>query len=66
MSKMLTFVIPAKNEEDSVSLLYSEIINVLKDLSHDYEIIFVDDGSSDKTFSILEQLHLKDKKVKVL
>src|SRR3989344_1781928 len=66
MSKMLTFVIPAKNEEDSVSLLYSEIINVLKDLSHDYEIIFVDDGSSDKTFSILEQLHLKDKKVKVI
>lgn len=60
----LSFVTPAKNEEKSIDQLYSEIIANLD--NNDYEIIFVDDGSSDNTFEKMQQLSLKDDKVKVI
>lgn len=66
MSPQLSFVIPAKNEEDSIEPLYSEIIGVLKDIKKTYEIIFVDDGSTDKTFESMKSLASKDKDIKVL
>lgn len=64
--QLLSIVIPAKNEEDSVMILYHEIISVSQKLSNAYEIIFVDDGSTDQTYQKLEQLHKKNKKVKVI
>lgn len=66
MSNNLSFVIPAKNEEDSVEILYKEIIKAVKELKQTFEIIFIDDGSTDKTFSILKKIHAKDKRIKVL
>lgn len=62
----LSFVIPAKDEEKSVKLLYQEIVKVVKKLGKSYEIIFIDDGSTDKTFEELKKLHQKNKKVKVI
>lgn len=49
-------VIPAYNEQDAVIPLFHEIKNVLKILAQPYEIIFIDDGSTDNTFSNLNQL----------
>lgn len=66
MKPQLSFVIPAKNEENSVVILYEELCEVLKKLDKDFEIIFIDDGSIDKTFDILDRLHKKDKRVKVI
>ena len=66
MRPNLSFVIPAKNEEDSIAPLYEEILAVLKDLKRTYEIIFIDDGSTDKTFDAMKNLAQKDKNVKVL
>lgn len=60
----LSFVIPALNEEDSLEQLYEEIIT--NSSPHDYEIIFIDDGSTDKTFCIMTQLSERDSKVKVI
>lgn len=60
----LSFVIPALNEEDSLEQLYEEIIT--NSSPHDYEIIFIDDGSTDKTFCIMAQLSERDSKVKVI
>lgn len=64
--RKISVVIPAFNEEGNVSLLYDELKKILTPLGS-YEIIFVDDGSTDNTFRELEKLHNKDKrKIKVL
>ncbi|MBR4693825.1 MAG: glycosyltransferase [Bacilli bacterium] len=61
----LSIIVPCKNEEDNVEELYSKINEVLNKIK--YEIIFIDDGSSDKTFERLSDLFEKDiKHVKVL
>lgn len=62
----LSFVIPAKNEEESVDILYQELIDVVKPLSRPYEIIFIDDGSTDQTFTKLKSIQAKDSKVRVI
>lgn len=59
-------VIPLVNEEGSLRPLYTELKEVLASLDQEYEIIFVDDGSSDESFTILEDLHNRDKTVKVI
>lgn len=64
--KLLSFVIPAKNEQDSIVPLYKEIKEVLTKIKAPYEIIFVDDGSTDTTFVGMHKLHNKDKRVKVI
>jgi len=55
----LSIVIPAKNEEKSISTLYSEISKQLIKINRAYEIIFIDDGSQDNT--VQEILKLKHK-----
>ncbi len=62
----LSFIIPAKNEEDSIEILYTEILEVVKQLKKTYEIIFIDDGSTDKTFQVMEKIHQNDRNVKVI
>lgn len=60
---MLSIIIPAYNEEKNIPLLYSQI---KKSVKQKYEIIFIDDGSTDNTFRVLNKLHQKDKSVKVI
>lgn len=62
----LSFIIPAKDEEGSVAILHREISDVMRQIKNVYEIIFIDDGSTDNTFEELKKLHKKDKKVKVI
>jgi glycosyltransferase involved in cell wall biosynthesis len=60
----LSFVIPVFNEQDSLKQLYSEIIeNVTK---YEYEIIFVDDGSTDDSYTILQIIASEDDNVKLI
>lgn len=66
MTPNISFVIPAKNEEQSVEPLYQEILEVVKKISSNFEIIFIDDGSTDKTFEELKKIHKKDKRVKAI
>lgn len=61
----ISLIIPVYNEEDNIDPLYNELREVLKSL-REYEIIFVDDGSTDKTFSILEAISKKDKTIRVI
>jgi len=53
---MVSIVIPVYNEEESVPLLYKSIKKVMDATGLNYEIIFVDDGSKDNTFSILSDI----------
>ena len=62
----LSIVIPVYNEEDSIEPLYSGLKEVLEGLDRSYEIVVVDDGSSDGSFNILKELHLRDPLVKVI
>lgn len=66
MKPVLTFIIPAKDEESSVEILYINIVEVVKKLKKTFEIIFIDDGSTDNTFKILTKISRHDKRVKII
>ena len=63
---MISAVVPAFNEEESLEAFYKVLIPNLSKLDKDYEIIFVDDGSTDKTLEILKGFEAKNKNVKIL
>ena len=56
MSVYLSIVVPLYNEEESIEKLLTSLLEVGKKFDFDYEIIFVDDGSVDKTWEIIERL----------
>ncbi|MBC8415577.1 MAG: glycosyltransferase family 2 protein [Candidatus Cloacimonetes bacterium] len=60
----LSFVIPVYNEDQSLKQLYAEIIENTSNMK--YEIIFVDDGSTDSSFEIMQELAKEDKNVKII
>lgn len=62
----ISIVIPVFNEEDNLETLYSDLKRVLESIGKTYEIILVDDGSTDLTFDILEGLHKRDSHVRVI
>lgn len=62
----LSFIIPAKNEEGSVLNLYSELVTEVEKLGKTFEVIFIDDGSTDNTLEVLKKIYKKDKRVKVV
>ncbi len=56
----LSIVSPVYNEEDNLFELHEELKDVLDELEMEYEIIFVDDGSSDDSYRIMKELAEKD------
>lgn len=62
----ISVIIPTYNEEENVKILHAELKAVLNQLRQPYEIIFIDDGSRDRTFENLLELRKKDKKVKLI
>lgn len=62
----LSIVIPAYNEEENVPLLYQKLKEVLKGFDREYEIIFVDDGSTDSTWDKLVAIAKEDNRVKLI
>lgn len=56
MKKLVSIVVPSFNEEGNVETLASRLIGIFKNLPYNYEVIFVDDGSSDHTLEKLKTL----------
>ncbi len=66
MNPSLSVVVPVFNEEDNLPMLYERLKKVMDGLGKEYEIVFVDDGSRDGSFRILEGLGAQDSHVKAL
>lgn len=60
----LSIVIPLLNEEESLNELYGWIAEVMQSNHFLFEVIFIDDGSTDSSWDIIQQLSLKNKNVK--
>lgn len=62
---MISIVVPVFNEEENLKLLYSDVTETVKDLDKNYEILFIDDGSTDKSFDILKEFEKKNKNIRI-
>lgn len=62
----VSIVIPVYNEEGNITQLYNEISEVMGTLDISYEVIFIDDGSTDKTPYLLQEIQKSDPYVKVI
>ena len=67
MKKLISVVTPCYNEEENVELLYNEVRKVFDKLGeYDYEHIFIDNASKDRTVAILKEIAIKDKNIKII
>lgn len=66
MNPKLSVVIPIHNEEGNIRKLYEELKAVLDSLKFSYEVIFVNDGSTDSTGEVLKQIQKTDNTVRVV
>ena len=62
----LSIVIPLLNEEENIPELYRELSEVLAGIHYDHEMVFVDDGSTDSSLQLLQELQEKDSSVVVV
>ena len=63
---MISVVVPLLNEEQSLDALYREIADALDSQSQPFEVVFVDDGSTDGSMVALERLHAQTTNVVVV
>ena len=66
VEEMVSVIIPVFNEEGNISPLHERLLAVLKRLNRDYEIIFIDDGSTDDTLNQLRRICKEDPSTKVI
>jgi glycosyltransferase involved in cell wall biosynthesis len=57
---LISVVIPLLNEEQNIPLLYQELLDVFTTIDDDYELIFIDDGSTDNSLTLLREIQEKD------
>lgn len=63
----ISIIIPCYNEEEAIPLYYEEMLKVMKEMKKvEFELLFTNDGSSDKTLDILRELAKKDKRVRYI
>ena len=59
-------MVPVYNEEENLTLLHKRITDALRALGHSYEILYVDDGSRDRSFELLDDIARQDDNAKVI
>ena len=62
----ISVVIPVFNEESNLLVLHERLVNVVTSISNKYELIFVNDGSKDKSLQILKELAKKNPQIKYI
>jgi glycosyltransferase involved in cell wall biosynthesis len=66
MDSTISIIIPAYNEEDNIDPIYRELKSELTKIGYSYEILFIDDGSTDQTFQKMKSIQLNDGSVRVI
>lgn len=66
MNPALSIVIPVYNEEENIQLLYQKLINDLSTVNLTYEVLFIDDGSTDSTFPTLKKIQTDDDRIRII
>lgn len=62
----LSIIVPCYNEEESIPYFYKEVKKIIKKMHVSLELIFVNDGSRDRTITVIKDLSIKDKDVKYI
>ena len=62
----ISIVLPLLNERESLIELTDSIVNVMRSYDFSYEIIFIDDGSSDNSWEIIQQISHSNENVKAI
>lgn len=66
MEKLLSLVVPAFNEEEAMEQSFERTYRAMSSIGYPFEIIYIDDGSRDKTWEILSRLAREHEEVKAL
>ena len=62
--KKITIIVPAYNEEESLPFLYERLEKLMNDIkNYEFEILFVNDGSKDKTIQLIKEMRAKDSRI---
>ena len=64
--KKISIIIPCYNEEEAIPFFYKEITKIADQMKYNFEFIFVNDGSQDKTLEVIKKYSKKDKRVKFI
>ena len=62
----VSFIIPVYRNEGSIAITYDKIVELCRNISVDYEFVFINDGSDDNSLSELMSLYESDSKVKII
>jgi glycosyltransferase involved in cell wall biosynthesis len=62
----ISIVIPVFNEAENITPLYQALSSAMREVEQTWEVIFIDDGSTDATYKALEQLHAQEQSVQVI
>lgn len=62
----ISILVPCYNEEDVINLCHDEIAKVIETRPYDFEIMYINDGSTDTTLDKLEAIHKNDKRVVII
>ena len=62
--KELSVVVPCYNEEEALPIFYNTVTEIVKSMGITYELVLVDDGSSDHTLDIMRDLARRDPAVR--
>jgi glycosyltransferase involved in cell wall biosynthesis len=62
----VSIVIPVFNEAENITPLYHALTSAMREVKQTWEVIFIDDGSTDATYKTLEQLHAQDDSLQVI
>lgn len=61
-----SIIVPVYNEEENIQILNEEIVQVIKSMGKPFEIIYIDDGSQDRSLEVLKELKSKTPEIKII
>lgn len=64
--ELISIIVPCYNEEEVIDTCHTAITSITDTLSFDFEFVYINDGSRDQTRRLLDEIHKKDKRAKIL